>query len=131
MVGTVEFSDHPAAAKRIPRIGNAFRIDFERVLASHPDVVLAWEPGTPELVISRLRKLGLKVVVIKTYRIADIAAAVRSIGLTSRRNRHTKIASAPKRRRNSGTASRLSGASTKDFACADTAPFRRCGRSVK
>jgi len=80
LVGTVEFSDHPAQAKHIPRIGDAFRIDFERVLALHPDVVLAWEPGTPERVITRLRELGLTVVIIKTYRIADIPAAVRSIG---------------------------------------------------
>lgn len=80
LVGTVEFSDHPAAAKRIPRVGNAFRIDFERVLALRPQLVLAWEPGTPTAVIERLRELGLQVAIIKTYRIADIGAAVRSIG---------------------------------------------------
>jgi iron complex transport system substrate-binding protein len=80
LVGTVEFSDYPEAAKRIPRVGDAFRIDFEQMLALRPDVVLAWESGTPLGVIARLRELGLEVVIIKTYRIADIAAAVRSIG---------------------------------------------------
>jgi iron complex transport system substrate-binding protein len=80
LVGTVEFSDHPAAAKQIPRIGDAFRVDFERVLALHPDLVLAWQGGTPERVIARLRELGLEVAVIETFRLADIPAAVRSIG---------------------------------------------------
>ena len=80
LVGTVEFSDYPEGAKRIPRVGDAFRIDFEQVLALRPDVVLAWEPGTPLGVITRLRELGLEVAIIKTYRIADIAAALRSIG---------------------------------------------------
>ena len=80
LIGTVEFSDYPAAAKNIPRIGDAFRVDFERVLALHPDLVLAWEPGTPERVVTRLRELGLNVAIIKTYRLADIGAAVRRIG---------------------------------------------------
>ncbi len=81
LVGTVEFSDRPAAAQQIPRVGDAFRVDFERVLALRPDLVLAWESGTPERVITRLRELGLNVQVIRTYRIEEIAAAVRTLGM--------------------------------------------------
>lgn len=80
IVGTVEFSDYPEAARAIPRIGDAFRIDYERLLALHPDVVLAWESGTPENVIERLRALNVNVRVIATYRIADISVAMREIG---------------------------------------------------
>ncbi|HEY4369773.1 MAG TPA: cobalamin-binding protein [Steroidobacteraceae bacterium] len=81
IVGTVEYSDYPQAARSIPRIGDAFRIDFERVLALRPDVVLAWESGTPQNVIDRLRALQLNVRVLATYRIADIGAATREIGV--------------------------------------------------
>ena len=80
IVATVEYSDYPAAARSIPRVGDAFRIDYERVLALHPDVVLAWESGTPRNVISRLRELKLNVRVLATYRIDDIPDALREIG---------------------------------------------------
>jgi iron complex transport system substrate-binding protein len=80
IVATVEFSDHPQAARRIPRIGDAFRVDFERLLALRPDVVLVWESGTPVQTIERIRALHLRVVSVETHRLADVATAVRTIG---------------------------------------------------
>jgi len=80
IVGTPQYSDYPQAARSIPRIGDAFRFDFERVLALRPDVVLAWEPGTPAAVVERLRALQLRVVTIATWHIADIPQAVRELG---------------------------------------------------
>ncbi len=80
VVGTVEYSDEPEAARTIPRIGDAFRVDPERILALRPDVVLAWATGTPRPTIERLRALGLDVREFDTQRIADISRAVREIG---------------------------------------------------
>jgi iron complex transport system substrate-binding protein len=80
LVGTVEYSDYPEAARSLPRVGDAWRVDPERVLALKPDLVLAWPSGTPVDTISRLESLGLRVVSIPTYRIADVATALRTIG---------------------------------------------------
>ncbi len=80
IVATVDYSDHPAAARSIPRVGDAFRVDFERVLAMRPDLVLVWAVGTPEPTIERLRSLRLNVVVFHTNRIDDVASSVREIG---------------------------------------------------
>ena len=80
LVGTVEYSDYPAEARRLPRVGNAWRVDMERVLAMHPDVVLVWPSGTPDSVIEQLRRLGLKVESVPTYRLSDVPAALRRIG---------------------------------------------------
>lgn len=80
LVGTIEHSDYPAAARRVPRIGDAFLVDFERVLALRPDLILAWESGTPKAVIERLRSLRLRVQVFSTYRVIDVAGVVREIG---------------------------------------------------
>jgi iron complex transport system substrate-binding protein len=33
LVGTVEYSDYPPAARQVPLVGNAWRVDVERVLA--------------------------------------------------------------------------------------------------
>jgi iron complex transport system substrate-binding protein len=80
LVGTVEYSDYPDAARALPRVGDAWRVDPERVLALKPDLVLAWASGTPVDTITRLESLGLRVVSIPTYRLADVAAALRTIG---------------------------------------------------
>jgi len=80
IVGTVEYSDYPEAARRLPRVGDAWRVDMEQVLALHPDLVLIWPSGTPVAVIDQLRRLGLKVVVVPTFRLADVPSALRSIG---------------------------------------------------
>jgi len=46
--------DYPAAAKKLPRIGDAFRIDYERVVALEPDLIIAWQDGTPPTIIEEL-----------------------------------------------------------------------------
>ena len=78
--GTVEFSDEPAAARAIPRVGDAFRVDVERILALQPDLVLAWQSGTPRPTIERLRALGLNVRELDTQRLADVPRVVRELG---------------------------------------------------
>ncbi len=80
VVGTAEYSDYPQQAKSISRIGDAFRVDYERILALQPDAVLAWEPGTPHATVERLRSLRLAVTTIRTRNLADIGTAVRDIG---------------------------------------------------
>ncbi len=80
LVGTVEYSDYPDAARALPRVGDAWRVDPERVLALKPDLVLAWPSGTPVDTVARLESLGLRVVSIPTYRLAEVASALRTIG---------------------------------------------------
>jgi iron complex transport system substrate-binding protein len=80
VVGTVEYSDEPDAARKIPRVGDAFRVDPERILQLKPDLVLAWVSGTPQATIARLRSLGLDVREFTTQRIADVPRVVRELG---------------------------------------------------
>ena len=80
IVATVEYSDYPEAALAIPRIGDAFRVDLERVLELRPDLVLAWESGTPVPTIERLRALGLNVETLSTQTLAQVPAALRRLG---------------------------------------------------
>jgi iron complex transport system substrate-binding protein len=80
VIATVEYSDRPPAAQRIARVGDAFRVDFERIVALRPDAILVWESGTPPQVVERLRTLHLPLTQIATYRLGDVAEAVRQIG---------------------------------------------------
>jgi iron complex transport system substrate-binding protein len=80
LVGAVEYSDYPDAARALPRVGDAWRVDPERVLELRPDFVLAWPSGTAGDTVARLESLGLRVVSVPTSRLADVATALRTIG---------------------------------------------------
>ena len=45
LVGAVEYSDHPAAARQVPRVGDAFRVDLEAIATLRPDLILGWPSG--------------------------------------------------------------------------------------
>ncbi len=80
IVATVEYSNHPDAARSIPRIGDAFRVDLERLLALRPDAVLVWESGTPAPTVERIRALQLPVISFQTQRLEHVATVLRAIG---------------------------------------------------
>ena len=61
VVGRDSFSDYPPEAKSLKDIGGSMgKYDTEAIVALHPDLVLAGEINTPELVNS-LQQLGLTV----------------------------------------------------------------------
>jgi iron complex transport system substrate-binding protein len=73
LVGTVAYSDFPAAARRVVRVGDSTAIDVERVVALKPDVVLAWRSGNPPGTIAKLEQLGVRVFVTESGTLEAIA----------------------------------------------------------
>ena len=85
LVGTIEHSDYPPQAREVPRVGDAFGLDYERISALHPDLILAWGGGTPQRWIERLQQLGLRVVTLSVRQLEDVARELEEIGrLTGR-----------------------------------------------
>jgi iron complex transport system substrate-binding protein len=80
LVGVSAYSDYPPAVESLPLVGDAFTIDQERLALLHPDLLLAWESGTPAHVVDELRQAGYTLEVIRTRSLADIASAVARIG---------------------------------------------------
>ncbi len=80
LVGVVEWSDWPAAARTLPRIGDAFRFDLETIVRLRATHALAWQDGTPAHAIARLREAGLKVSVVSIRQLEDIASAIEKLG---------------------------------------------------
>ena len=80
VVAVSAYSDYPAAATTLPRIGDAFRLDFERIVALAPTVAVIWETGTPAGVAERLEGLGIRVVRVPTRNLDDIASGVLAMG---------------------------------------------------
>jgi len=80
LVGTVEHSDYPAAARKIQRIGAHDRLDFETILKLQPDLILAWASGNPSDQLNRLEKLGLIVYRAEPSTLEGLATTIRKIG---------------------------------------------------
>lgn len=77
--GTVRYSDYPAAAREIPRLGDAFSLSVESVIALQPDIVFAWYSGGANRALQRLEALGVVVYFNETPRLLDIGAGIRKI----------------------------------------------------
>jgi iron complex transport system substrate-binding protein len=80
VIATVEFSDEPAEAKKVPRIGDSSAVDLERVVALRPDVVVVWEGGNNVAQISRLESLKLTLYRHKLEKLHDIPVSLRRLG---------------------------------------------------
>ncbi|MFP4208171.1 MAG: helical backbone metal receptor [Wenzhouxiangella sp.] len=80
LVGTVAWSDYPAEAAALPVIGDAFRLDLERIMALNPDLALAWTGGTPASAARRLEDIDIDVVWIAIRTLDDIASSLVLLG---------------------------------------------------
>ncbi|MES0872915.1 helical backbone metal receptor [Sinimarinibacterium thermocellulolyticum] len=80
LVGVVAYTDAPAQAARLPQVGDAYGVNLEALLRLQPDLVLAWDGGTPAAVIERLRGLGLAVETVAIRDLDGIGAAMVRIG---------------------------------------------------
>lgn len=80
LVGTVDYSDYPPEAKKLPRVGGYSRIDLEAVAALKPDLVLAWESGNNMPQVDKLRALGLTVYVSQPNRMENVADQLERLG---------------------------------------------------
>ena len=99
LVATVEHSRYPEAAASVPRIGDAFAIDVERVLALSPDLVIAWDSGNPRQAVAQLVSLGIPVWSVEIREPIEIAEVIKAIGDISGRTQAAGVAAADFQRR--------------------------------
>ena len=83
IIATVAWADYPAAAKSIPRLGRHHKISVESVMAFKPDLVLMWGSGNGQDVLQKLQALGIPVYVSEPKSLADVAHAMRRLGVLS------------------------------------------------
>lgn len=87
IVGVVDDHERRGAHARsltgLPVVADAASLNYERVLAARPDLVLAWGDGTPRAWVAQLRRHGLTVVVLQARRLEDLATEVELLGRLS------------------------------------------------
>ncbi|WP_300443467.1 cobalamin-binding protein [Zoogloea sp.] len=80
VVGAVQYSDYPDAAKKITRVGGYTSVDMEKVAALKPDLVVAWKSGNRGAHLDKLRALGIPVFINEPRRIDDVARSIAQLG---------------------------------------------------
>jgi len=83
VVGVDSASDYPQAVQALPRVGGYSRINFERILALKPDLVIVWVGGNRAADIHGLKKMGVPVLHTQATRLDDVARLLRLIGQAS------------------------------------------------
>lgn len=83
LIAVGAYSDFPPEVKDIPEIGNAFRIDLERILSLQPDLVIAWPSGNPQAALQKLTELGITVWQVEITTPEQIADVVDAIALAA------------------------------------------------
>lgn len=83
LVGAVEGSDTPPAARDIRRVGSYRGISVEAILALSPDLVLAWRSGTPPAAVRRLEEAGIAVYESEPRTLQDIPDTLEAVGRLS------------------------------------------------
>ena len=79
LIAVVEYSNFPAQVAEKPRVGDAFRIDLERIMELNPDLVIAWKSGNPQTALQKLTRLGITVWQIEITHPEEIADVVDNI----------------------------------------------------
>lgn len=80
IIATSTFSDYPEAAKTIPRVGDHSRLQIEKIIQLQPDLILAWQGGSPADDLDRLKAYGLKIAYSNPKQLEDVAFELRWLG---------------------------------------------------
>ncbi len=80
VVGVMNYSDYPEAARKIPLVGSNSVIDMERVLALKPDLIVVWHTGNTARQIAQIESLGLPVFHSEPRRLAQVADDIERLG---------------------------------------------------
>jgi iron complex transport system substrate-binding protein len=80
VVGRTEWCDYPAAAARVPNLGDGINPNVEAVLASRPDLVILYNSAQNAAIAGRLRTLGITAIRLNTDALSDVGRVGRLLG---------------------------------------------------
>jgi iron complex transport system substrate-binding protein len=80
VIATSEYSDEPAAARKVPRIGDSNAVDVERLVVLRPDVVVVWPGGNNTAQIGKIESLKIPVYRHRIDSLDSLPASLRRLG---------------------------------------------------
>ncbi len=80
VVATIGGADDVRWARKLPLVGDAFALNLEAIARLKPDLILAWESGTPPREVARLKSLGIPVYWSQANTFETLGSTVQRIG---------------------------------------------------
>lgn len=108
IVGAVQYSDYPEAAKTLPRVGGYTNLDLEAVLALQPDLLVGWKSGNSTAQLEKLHALGLPLYVTEPRHIDSVPSNIERLGTLAGTSGAASQAAAAFRRRHEALRRRYS-----------------------
>lgn len=85
LVGVSQFSRSPSCARNVPEVANFASVDIEKIIALHPDVVVAI-PAQRRLTAG-LERAGVRIVFMPSDTFGDLFGDIRTLGSLTGRTR--------------------------------------------
>ena len=93
VVGRTRWCDYPAAAARVPDVGDGIQPNLEAILAQRPDLVVMYQSGSNAEAAGRLREMGIPVVQLRTDLLESVGRHAILLGqLTGHRDEGDSLA---------------------------------------
>ena len=80
LVGATVYSNFPAAAQKLPRVGTYIHLDLERIVALKPDLCIATKDGNPRAIIDRLAALNIPVYTVNPTDLKSVGRTILELG---------------------------------------------------
>jgi len=80
LVGATLYSDYPARALGLPRVGSYVNLDLEKIVALKPDLCIAIKDGNPKAIIDRLEDLKIPVYAVDPRNLDSVMDTIVSLG---------------------------------------------------
>ena len=81
IVGAVDYSDYPQAAKQLLRVGSANRLDVETILSLRPDLIVAWHSGNTVQDLQMISRFGIPIFYSEPRSLDQIASNLSRLGI--------------------------------------------------
>ncbi|TNF66715.1 MAG: hypothetical protein EP298_08505 [Gammaproteobacteria bacterium] len=80
IIATVHYIGEPRSIRNIPSIGDAYRIQLEKIILLKPDLVLAWQGGTKKSDIETLKSFKIHVVEVNATSLRSVVSLITKLG---------------------------------------------------
>ena len=80
LAGVTRFSDFPARANVLPKIGSYVHLDLEKIVSLNPDLCIAVKDGNPKHVVDRLEAFGIPVFAVDPMNLTSVMQTITTIG---------------------------------------------------
>ena len=83
-----QYSDYPAAVKKLPQVGGYPNVNIETLIGMNPDLVVVWTGGNSPQLIQQIESVGLKTFRLNARSLNDIESDIRKLGAITGNSQH-------------------------------------------